>query len=194
MSIGWKSFSLEEAIAKIDTAEGVTAELFDEKGEGDAKKILPYLRPYMAVLDFGAGIGRIAKHIAPSVDILFCYDPETSMCVYGRKWCHGLDNLVWLWKLDSIPENSLDFVYSFLTFQHIPFDDYMLDIKKIAYLMKSKAEGLFHYLYLDKEYPYHSYTVKNVVASLLPFFSLQKIMLDDCEPNRFFTVLVKRRG
>lgn len=75
------------------------------------------------VLDFGVGVGRLMKNIAPKCKMLLGTDISESMIRYGITYCKGINNALFkaMYSDCVIPINdkSIDKIYSLLVLQHI---------------------------------------------------------------------------
>ena len=88
------------------------------------KLVLNELKPKTneVILDFGCGVGRITEHMAKDFKRVVGVDISPTMIAQGRKRLKVFKNIKFL-ETDGVniplPENSFDFVFSYLVFQHI---------------------------------------------------------------------------
>jgi SAM-dependent methyltransferase len=89
---------------------------FIQRGASDAQRVLPYVRPHERLLEYGGGIGRIGRSIAPHVRELISVDVNPLMKEYGRRLSPGVGFL----GVDELP-NAPDFdgAYSIAVFFHL---------------------------------------------------------------------------
>ena len=95
---------------------------FDYWGKYEADKMAPFLTQDMYTLDFGGGIGRVAKHVAPLVKEVVVSDISQNMLDIGKaEWCTNIDNIAWQLNVDHIPfpDDTFDFAYSLLCVWHL---------------------------------------------------------------------------
>ena len=117
----WMDIASEkEAKAKI-----ITNDDFDNRTESDVKLILENLQPQKndVVIDFGCGIGRLAKHVAPHCGTLVGIDISEATLSYAMRYCAGINNInLKPMMADNIIElgnECIDKIYSIIVLQHI---------------------------------------------------------------------------
>lgn len=125
----WIPKDLPHAIGLICTGypKGVSpAEVrqwFDETGMYEAHLLSHFLFEDFTVLDFGGGIGRVAKHTSELVKEVLVCDISGKMLEIGeREWCKGIDNIKWVLGDKGyipLPDNTFDVVYSLLCMFHL---------------------------------------------------------------------------
>ena len=58
------------------------------------ERLREFLHEDYTVLDFGGGVGRIAKHVAPLVKEVILIDITPEMLEIGSTvWCNGIPNI-----------------------------------------------------------------------------------------------------
>jgi len=99
------------------------------------------------VLDFGAGVGRISKLLAPYCNKIYCIEKKNDNIIFGKEYCKGIKNLEWIRNDKDIPlpDNSIDFLFTFLVMQHIPINEYPKWIEEFYRVMKYEAKGFIHF-------------------------------------------------
>jgi len=125
----WKPKDLIHAIKAIHT--GYPRELsldeliewFDETGMFEANLLAPYLSEDFIVLDFGGGIGRVAKYTSELVEEVVVCDISARMLEIGEdEWCKGIQNIEWIINNRGsipIPDDTVDVVYALLCMFHL---------------------------------------------------------------------------
>jgi SAM-dependent methyltransferase len=89
---------------------------FLQRGFSDAERILPYVRPHESVFEYGGGVGRIGRAVAPHVDQLVSVDINPLMKAYGPRLAPRVD----FRNLDELPElPAFDGAYSIAVFFHL---------------------------------------------------------------------------
>lgn len=81
------------------------------------------LEPTAAALEIGCGVGRLLRPLAPRVRRAIGVDISAAMVEQGRRRLADLPNVefqVTTGRFDAIADASLDLVYSFAVFQHVP--------------------------------------------------------------------------
>jgi ubiquinone/menaquinone biosynthesis C-methylase UbiE len=147
----WNSRAKKNANKYVAWKDGKTEEAFFSSGLKHANRILQTFPEQkiksLNVLELGAGVGRIAAHIAPLVNTLTLADISSEMIKINRAkfrdptnvtlfQCNGLD-------LSGLSNCSFDLVYSIWVFQHVPqkiFENYLREIKRT---LKPKSTLVF---------------------------------------------------
>ncbi|MEK7505341.1 MAG: class I SAM-dependent methyltransferase [Patescibacteria group bacterium] len=130
----WNTLAKEDARYYILTDKSVSAseEAFSRSGEGDVRnyfledKILQGAigqEKKAKVLEIGCGIGRLSEFIAPHVAELYGVDISEEMISEAKKRLGQHQNITFL-ATDGmsfpIPDESVEAVFSFIVFQHMP--------------------------------------------------------------------------
>jgi SAM-dependent methyltransferase len=111
-----------------------------------------------AFLDLGAGVGRIALHVAPLCSHLVCVDIAESYLELLRETMalRGIQNYSTACSLDAqsrgTPSRLFHFAYSFLTLQHNPPE---LILSMTSALCSMLAPGGFALLHVPYDIPGH---------------------------------------
>jgi SAM-dependent methyltransferase len=78
------------------------------------------------ILDFGCGVGRVAKQLARRGAVVHAVDVSPRMVEYCREFCRGAGE-VRCYLCDGytvpLPDRSMDGGYSFYVFQHMPDEE-----------------------------------------------------------------------
>ncbi len=149
----WRVSDLDIAINKILTSsirvdKEKRREYFDLSGKYEVDLFSKYLNGDMTVLDFGGGIGRVAKHVAPLVKKVYVSDISEGMLELGRDvWCKGIDNIEWVRNTNILPfdDETFDFVYSLLCLWHLIVESMDLTHWVNECVRVLKPEGWFWY-------------------------------------------------
>src|SRR5437660_10029895 len=76
------------------------------------------------ILDYGCGVGRLARQVARRGCRVIAVDVTAQMLAFCRDHCAGLTNIDYIlsdgYGVPSVPETSADGAYSFYVFQHMP--------------------------------------------------------------------------
>ena len=131
----WDALGRRDALASILTRSddrGWTVEEFFETGRADVARLMANierLAPSLErrrTLDFGCGVGRLAKALSPHFQTVIGIDISESMIAQARGYnrapgrCHFDVNLKP--HLRRFAGNTFDFVWSRLVLQHTPQD------------------------------------------------------------------------
>lgn len=151
----WTAGTLQEAIYKITLDKDL--ETFQMRGEGDCNKILPYVTKDSVVLDFGCGIGRVMLPLSKHVKEIHGVDISPDMLRYAREYLKNIGN-VYLYPVNGVdmkgfPTNKFDFVYSFITLQHIMSKRSLVNnLFEIKRVLKYKGKAYLTFLDLKKNW------------------------------------------
>lgn len=77
----------------------------------------------MRLLDYGCGVGRLARPLAQRGHHITTADVSPKMLAHCAEYCAGLDIEYALcdgWGVAEVPDASVDGAYSFYVFQHMP--------------------------------------------------------------------------
>lgn len=74
-------------------AQTTEPDKFWEDGRAIAASLTQYFGKDSVVLDFGCGIGRVAKYIAPHWKELWCADTSARMLKLASESLRGLENV-----------------------------------------------------------------------------------------------------
>jgi SAM-dependent methyltransferase len=121
----WDLRARENAYYYIDCGHGRSEDEFWRSGEEDAARLILRgieLSADARVLEIGCGIGRLLRPLARRAQYVIGVDISGEMIRRARVALADLSNVQLLQTdgdLDSIDEGSLDYVFSFIVFQHI---------------------------------------------------------------------------
>jgi ubiquinone/menaquinone biosynthesis C-methylase UbiE len=146
----WDSF----AITPGTTREAILAGLGDDENrfwatgiEQAERYVLPLVRRDSVVLDLGAGIGRIARAVAPHCRRIVLVDVSAAMLRRARGALRGVPNAEFVKtggrSLSAINTMSIDLVYSFLVLQHIEREDVICYVDEVRRVLK--PGGVFRF-------------------------------------------------
>lgn len=82
------------------------------------------LTPGARLLDFGCGVGRLARPLARRGLRVTACDVSPRMLAHCAAYCAGLDGIEFVlcdgWGVPAVPTASVDGAYTFYVFQHMP--------------------------------------------------------------------------
>jgi SAM-dependent methyltransferase len=118
------------------------------------------------VLDLGCGPGKLAFWLAPKVHTLLGVDVSDVMLAKAKERCSGIPNLNFLPNdgsdLTAISDASLDVVYSFACFIHLPEDVQRAYESEILRVLRPGGLSLIHVRYNQRlEHVKRTYTGAN---------------------------------
>jgi len=147
---------------------GKTPQQFHDSGVQQAKLLEALADKNKTVLDYGCGIGRVLKHVAPMFKTAYGVDVCQDFLTKASEYCNGIDNI----RLTK--PKKVDVVYSLMVMQHnspekrkqIMADIYkMLKIGGIAIIQFPDANSK---LYKETKFV-HRFTKKEIKELAAPF-------------------------
>ena len=156
-SKSWKPNTLNEAKKAIATAN---PDQFEKSGIDFSIELKPYIKKEYEILDYGCGIGRIAKPLSKRVRLLHAVDVSEKMLSLGREFCSGYSNINFLktnGRKISLPASSIDFAYSILTLQHVEREDMLIILKEIHRILKPDAKFYLTLPNLENEHNWKTF-------------------------------------
>ena len=128
MKTRWDDAAHKNARYYIATTAYETDAEFVTSGEYDVKKILSGLPGFNpdtdSALEIGCGIGRLLRAMSPHFARLYGVDISPEMIRLGRDWLREYPKIKLAEttgnSLHIVEDNTIDFVFSYITFQHIP--------------------------------------------------------------------------
>ncbi|HYB54214.1 MAG TPA: methyltransferase domain-containing protein [Thermoanaerobaculia bacterium] len=121
----WDARAREDAAHYIDCAHSETDESFWRSGAADLDDLIlkdMTLDPSARVLEIGCGVGRLLRPLSDRAARVIGIDISPEMIARARAALADRRNLelrVTRGRLDGVADASLDFVYSFIVFQHV---------------------------------------------------------------------------
>jgi ubiquinone/menaquinone biosynthesis C-methylase UbiE len=142
MKRDWDALARANARYHIATTAWRTDAEFESSGARDAllffSGIEELLRPDAVALDLGCGIGRMDRYLAPRLKRLIGLDVSGEMVRLARQRLASLPNVEFVEgdgrSLRPIGDASVDLVFSYLTFQHLPdrvLFDYLHESRRV---------------------------------------------------------------
>ncbi len=148
----WKAETFEDAKKLILSPDGSvpSTELFSQAGQNNAKTILSFINKDSVILDYGCGVGRVAKFLSPHVKQIRAIDISREMIKLGKEFCKECNNIEFI-LTDGVKmpldDSSIDFAYSILTLQHVEREDAYLILRDINRVLKEG--GKFYVTFPD---------------------------------------------
>ena len=150
MRSDWDRRARENAQHFIACGHSESDEVFWASGRRDLDQlILPdvILDTSARALEIGCGMGRILAPLSERIEKAFGVDISAEMIARARQGLAGRGNVevfVTRGRLDHLDDASLDFVYSFIVFQHIPTKKAVtLYLREAARVLK--GNGVFRF-------------------------------------------------
>ena len=150
MRSDWDRRARENARHFIACGHSESDEVFWASGRRDLEQLILHdvvLDPVARALEIGCGIGRILKPLSERIERAFGVDISAEMVARARQGLAGRANVevfVTRGRLGNFERASLDFVYSFIVFQHIPTKKAVTRyLREAARVLKGK--GVFRF-------------------------------------------------
>jgi ubiquinone/menaquinone biosynthesis C-methylase UbiE len=127
------------------------------------KDLIEYLPLKGKILEIGCGIGRILETISiKNTSLKICgIDISDIMIEQGMNYLKEFENIKLFtsdgYKLSLFEDNSMDFVFSFQVFQHIPKEVQISYLSEIYRVLKSQKYGMI-YIRWDQKVKYYMKT------------------------------------
>jgi SAM-dependent methyltransferase len=160
----WEYFGKTDPYFGVLTYEGFRADKlaadaksqFFDSGKRYVEFILGTVRDHLDPslqltrgLDFGCGVGRLTIPLASVCKSMVAVDVSESMLAEAAKNCReqGISNVTFVKSNDGLSAVSgpLDFVHSFIVFQHIPRDRGEALLKRLVELLQDDGIGVLHF-------------------------------------------------
>ena len=131
MRADWDRRARENAPFYVCTTASDSPASFEESGERDLEAhVLDGLAVSRGwrVLEIGCGVGRLVKPLSRRVAHVIGVDVSEEMLRRARDYCAGSVNVDFLrteGRLEFLPADSFDFVFSHIVFQHLPRKAYV---------------------------------------------------------------------
>ncbi len=150
MRSDWDRRARENAQHFIACGHSETDEAFWKSGERDLDRLVLHdieLDPKARALEIGCGLGRILRPLSERIEKAFGVDISAEMIARARRELVSRRNVevfVTRGRLRNFGTASLDFVYSFIVFQHIPTKKAVARyLREAARVLKSR--GVFRF-------------------------------------------------
>ena len=138
----WKPKTFEHAKQLILSSDGSTptTDFFEGAGKLDGEILSSFVNENFQIVDYGCGVGRVAKFLSKKVKAVYGIDVSKQMLNLAKDFCKECSNIEFL-KSDGIKipleNDSIDFVYSLLVLQHVEKEDAYLILKEMNRILKS---------------------------------------------------------
>ncbi len=204
----WNKLAKDNAryFVLTDKGEQISEEEFRSAGENDVVKY--FLKDDLIskqlqvkdiiVLEIGCGIGRLSEFISPLVSKLYAVDISDEMISKAKERLSNLSNVQFIatdGKSFPIPEQSVDTVFSFIVFQHMPSVRVIKEnLREISRVLKpgGLAKIQFRGIPVSKDQWYYGPSLdRNGVNSLIKDLPLE-IMKIDGEGQKYFWAWLKK--
>jgi len=155
----WEQRAQSDAFGYIGRGYAESDDLFWASGETDLTQLIlcdMEVPPEAAVLEIGCGVGRLVRPLATRVSHATGVDIAPGMISRGRELLADLPNVhlhVTDGSLECIETHSLDLIFSFVVFQHIPSKQAIIRyIREAARTLK--PGGIFKFQVDGRERPF----------------------------------------
>lgn len=98
-------------------------------------------------LDFGCGVGRLSQALAARFERVIGMDVAPSMIALARRHDHSAGNVTYRinesTRLEGVPDDSVDFIYSNIVLQHIPPPISLGYVREFTRVLRRGGIGFF---------------------------------------------------
>jgi SAM-dependent methyltransferase len=126
MARAWDARAEDNAYFYIASGASTSDEEFRRSGERELEEVVldaVDLAPSAEALEIGCGIGRMLVPLADRVRVAHGVDVSKAMIARSREFCAGKPNIrtsLTDGTLRAFADSSIDFVFSYIVFQHVP--------------------------------------------------------------------------
>ena len=150
----WEERAQEDSSLFVMAESKAEEERIIESGKYDFyTEIYPRIKDYHTsqsyVLEVGCGIGRLGYHVADICKEYYGVDISQKLLNIADRRLQEFDNVYFFetsgYDLEGIENNSVDIVYEYICFQHIPSEEIIESyIKEIDRVLKKGGIALLH--------------------------------------------------
>jgi SAM-dependent methyltransferase len=116
---------------------------FEEGGRLDAERLSDYLTPEATALDFGCGMGRVARYVAEHCAEVWAVDAAEGMLKLAAERLADRPNVRFAQchetAIPDVPDRSVDLVYSILVLQHLEREDAFKVLRELYRVLRPGA-------------------------------------------------------
>ena len=149
----WDFGSVNHVIAMRAILNTKDAVVFESRGQELAERIRKIVKPDSVVLDFGCGIGRPEKYLAPFCRQLYGVDFSRGMLRLARRRHNGLKNVFFCKNngsdLSIFEDGKFDLIFSEAVFQHIEKETTVVLLMEIYRVLKQQGEALLQFCNIE---------------------------------------------
>lgn len=167
----WDALAGDRPFEAVSTVYGKNRQVFWESGKRTADFLMRVLSPDFTVretvVDFGVGLGRIAFPLATRFKRVIGIDVSNVMLrqLRAEAETRGVTNLHGFHIDESWDDERADFVYSVLTFQHMPDEEVRRALPRLCRVMENGV-GYFQF---DTRPPRRFNLLRFIPNGLLPW-------------------------
>ncbi|MCX6765902.1 MAG: class I SAM-dependent methyltransferase [Candidatus Moranbacteria bacterium] len=124
---------------------------FDKEGYAEAQRLFYFYDKSSVVVDYGCGIGRVAKYVAPRTKKFIGLDINPDFVVKARDYVK--EENVEFYTIDQFKNIEFaDLVYSLMVLQHNDADHRQLIISHIHLLLKKGGVAIINFPRFESDY------------------------------------------
>jgi len=144
LGILWNVAGLTKRAAMYSSAATTSPQEFDKSGEQLAEKLREIAEPNQIVMDFGCGMGRVVKFLAPWCREVHGVDVASIRLRLAKKRCSGFDNVFFHKNngrdLSKFRDAHFDFIFSVHALMHNEKEFAIFFIKEMHRILKPRGK------------------------------------------------------
>lgn len=158
-------------------------------------------------LDFGCGVGRVLIPLAKICSFVFGVDISDSMLKEASKNCQirNIKNVSLINSNKGLSNISqrVNFIHSYIVFQHIPPSKGYILTEKLVDLLEDNGIGVLHYTYAKKQsircniiyWLRHKFTILNIIHNILKNkkYNYPAMQMNNYNLNKLIAILQQKR-
>jgi SAM-dependent methyltransferase len=148
------------------------------------RHITPDFHPAVAV-DFGCGVGRLVRPLAAISGTVYGVDISEGMLKEAEKNCAGQPNVKLVLSDDTLSRlpSGLDFIHSYIVFQHIPVSRGMQMARILIDRLNPGGIGVLHFTYaIPGENASKRRFMRKAFAAVPLLYKLRSVMKNERGP------------
>lgn len=128
-----------------------TDKQFDHEGYIESQRLFYLINSESVIIDYGCGIGRVAKHISKRAKKVICLDINPEFIKKGKKYAKA-KNIEFHLTEDFNQTNCAELIYSLMVLQHNSKNERKKIITSILRLLKPKGTFIANFPRYESDY------------------------------------------
>lgn len=146
------------SLKDFENQDDVDINKFWDMGKSDVNKFMNVLKDFsdikttseLSMIEIGCGVGRMTHYFSKLFRKVYAIDVSSEMINRARNYWRDFENIEWVigngTDLHQISNKSIDFVFSFIVLQHIPYPEVILNyIRESARVLNNGGIALLQF-------------------------------------------------